>query len=742
MKTPTQRTLPSPSLRRASWIVVALLAAVTLNAAPKNDSAKVMFEAARKHEVVDGDLNAAIAQYRSSISTYKDDRAIVADALIRMADCYRKLGNTESRKIYERVVKDYADQKEALSLARARLGVESGAGENRMSLRQAWKVPSQARLEGAISRDGRYLPYIGQNGDLFLHDFSSNTDRRLTDWMNNGGFTPDGHPTEPKGRDHVAEPRLSGDGRHLVYLRYRTDPSHPSRYELRIMDLTDDGMPQPRILLAAPDVSWIGPADWSPDGKSIAVLIDRRDNTGQIGLVSVSTGVLRVLKSVDWRGAGGVSFSPDGKYLGFDLPQHDNQSERDVFVLAVDGTREVHAVAHPSDDVMMGWSPDGRWLLFASDRTGSTSIWGLPFYDGKPQGAAESLKADIAAHPRPIGVTHTSALYYTVRGNQDRYKIQIGSFDFATGKYLSGPTDLTQDYLESNLLPSWSKDGRRLAYVSTRSPLQRVTNRVLVIRSMDTGEIRELRPKLGYFGLKIWAPGGESLLTKGTDLKGRNGLFHVDAKTGEVSTFLLDQPGEISWLPHEARDGKSIYFRRDYRATKDAAYIQRDLATGKETELIRRRVLSLVHMTPDRRYFLTRGIDESTNARTLELIAVAGGEVRELLRYPSELPVRNVADETKGVWFQPWTWAPDNRSFLARKTRSAAGVNDQGFETWRIPIDGGAPQKLEENFLKVDFAVGPDGRTVASTVIEKAPRREPEIWVLENFLPASLAANK
>ena len=40
---------------------------------------------------------------------------------MRMAECYQKLGDAESRKIYEQVVKDYADQKEAVTLARARL---------------------------------------------------------------------------------------------------------------------------------------------------------------------------------------------------------------------------------------------------------------------------------------------------------------------------------------------------------------------------------------------------------------------------------------------------------------------------------------------------------------------------------------------------------------------------------------------------------------------------------------------
>src|SRR5207253_1630540 len=104
--------------------------------------------------------------------------------------------------------------------------------------------------------------------------------------------------------------------------------------------------------------------------------------------------------------------------------------------------------------------PDGKWLLFTSDRTGSMGLWGLPFADGKPQGAPELLRADFAVRAEPIGVTQAGALYYGINGSQDRFKIQVASIDFATGKYLSEPTDLTQDYLESNALPTWSPDGR------------------------------------------------------------------------------------------------------------------------------------------------------------------------------------------------------------------------------------------------------------------------------------------
>src|SRR5256885_1889118 len=84
---------------KLACLILALLAAITIHAAQKSDSAKVMLEAAKKKEVVDGDLNAAIQQYKAIIDKFKNDRAVVADALVHMAECYQKLGDTESRKI-------------------------------------------------------------------------------------------------------------------------------------------------------------------------------------------------------------------------------------------------------------------------------------------------------------------------------------------------------------------------------------------------------------------------------------------------------------------------------------------------------------------------------------------------------------------------------------------------------------------------------------------------------------------
>src|SRR5690348_9576924 len=104
--------------RKVGWMICAL--AGVMLAAQENDSrADLALQAAIKKETVDGDLKGAIEQYRK-IAQGKD-RALAARALVRMGQCYEKLGDTEARKAYERVVQEFRDQQEAVRQARNRL---------------------------------------------------------------------------------------------------------------------------------------------------------------------------------------------------------------------------------------------------------------------------------------------------------------------------------------------------------------------------------------------------------------------------------------------------------------------------------------------------------------------------------------------------------------------------------------------------------------------------------------------
>jgi hypothetical protein len=68
------------------------------------------------------------------------------------------------------------------------------------------------------------------------------------------------------------------------------------------------GTSHSKAILESDEILDIAPMAWSPDGRSIAVSLRRRDRTAQIGLVTLADGSLRVLQTVDWRGPTRIFF--------------------------------------------------------------------------------------------------------------------------------------------------------------------------------------------------------------------------------------------------------------------------------------------------------------------------------------------------------------------------------------------------------------------------------------------------
>ncbi len=160
-----------------SAVILMALSIVTAGA-QKNTQAEAMMAAAQQKETVEGDLNAAIKQYREIATKYaKTDRAAAAMALLRMADAYRKMGDAQSRKVYEQVVKDFSDQKDAVTLARARRE-ESASGRPNLADRMGPR--SLIGIPGRLLFRRPFLFLHGRRGDVFLHEIATGVDRNLT----------------------------------------------------------------------------------------------------------------------------------------------------------------------------------------------------------------------------------------------------------------------------------------------------------------------------------------------------------------------------------------------------------------------------------------------------------------------------------------------------------------------------------------------------------------------------------
>ena len=677
-------------------------------AAQKSDAGRAMLEAARQKELVEGNLPAAIRQYQAIVDKYKQtDRAVTADALVAMAACYRKQGDAQANRILESVVRDYPEQKQAVALAQARLGAPAPVTRAGLASVQLWRGPKVDNT-GSVSRDGRYLSYVDwDTGDLALHDLVAGTDRNLT----NNPVRDDG-TGRLKYDDFAQESTISPDGTQVAFSWWNTAKD---RFELRVLRLDAGSSAKPRVLFDQPDIVWIGAFDWSNDGAWLAVAIERKGNTGQLGLINTADSSLRILKSIPNNPFPvNMFFSPDGAFIAYDASMGAPfRQQRDVFVRAIAGGDET-AVVRGGNNGVMGWTRDGRWLLFSSDRAGSNGIWSLAIVNGKPQGEPALVKDVGSLRMASLGVTRTGALLYEAHlGGQ----VELASVDFESGKVLVPPKKLTDNDTHSSRAADWSRDGNWIAYVQERPGARSK----LVLESLDTRVRRSFDPPIQNFERPRWMPDG-AIVLQGRDAQGRQCIFRLDGQTGEVTPIVVPADGTGAFQASVSPDGRRIIYRR--QGARDNVVVERDLASGSERELVRRENMNGVTLSPDGRQFTFIERDAAARTSVLYVMAIDGGPARELVRMG---PGRGPLEEGRLDNFAEWT--PDGRRILVTKIQDRV-------TTWVVPAGGGTPVRVAlERGALVAGRIHPDGGRIAFNTSGSTL----EVWSLENFQPASPA---
>jgi len=687
-----------------------------------SSQASVLFEKAKFTMVTKGDLHGAIELFNEIISKYRGEREYAAKSQLYIGLCYEKQGKQDAQKAYQKVIQEYADQRDVAAQARTRLAAlerpVSTPEPKGMLVRSVSVDPNVGGL-GEISPDGRFISFVDwDTGDLAIQETATGKKRRLTDkgsWDESGEF--------------ALFSKWSPDGKQIAYDWY----NEQEFYDLRVIGL--DGS-KPRILYSnADEVDYVQACDWFPDGRQILALFERKDSTIQIVSVSAADRSRRVIKVLSALVPGkswpeNMSVSPDGRYIVYDFPREDSP-EHDIFILAADGSGEIPLVEHPAHDFPLGWAPDGKRILFASNRTGTLGFWLIRVADGKPQGAPELVRQNIG-DIRPMGFTRKGSFYFY--NLQRRFDVYTAELDPETGEILVPAKKAIKLYEGSNLTPDYSPDGKYLTYISKRGALALFSPHmrpdvgdVLCVRSLETGKDREIFPQgLKNFGYPCWSPDSRSVFVVSWHAHNDSmGIYRIDAQTGGVARVMISERGGLSC--HKcSRDGKSVFLVRRDRTKKSNYIVARDLETGMETEIYR---------APDsERFYPSRSpdgrrlslISRSPKApRILKVLPADGGEPRELYKW-----------EEDDVVSRYHTWSADGRYIFFAKRSGEKTEEEWKWSLWRIPADGGNPQKLDlsMSLLVFNLSAHPDGRHIAFT----SPGytiKEPEIWVMENFLP-------
>jgi len=364
-----------------------------------------------------------------------------------------------------------------------------------------------------------------------------------------------------------------------------------------------------------------------------------------------------------------------------------------------------------------GWAPDGKNILFASDRTGTFDSYVIQVAGGKPLGEPKLVKSDIG-NINPKGFTQKGSFYYsTSKGGVNIYTADL---DPETGKILAPPRKAIKRFEGSNNYPYYSPNGKFLAYISVRN-----SHRIICIRNLETGEDREFY--LNQFNVKAarhfrWSPDCSSILAMGMNNMGRPGILRLNIQTGNITPVIPWEnwkskntiSGELS------PDGKTV-FNVDFNTTDDwsinnlSQIMVRDLDTGVEDELYRFDNYINISLSPDGKWLA------SSHPSSLKVMPAAGGEVRELYRFEGEYNNE-----------RPITWTADGKYILFSKKESG----HEGWELCRIPAEGGELQTLgletEKSFM--NLSSHPGGQKIAFSTSDQTTA---EFWEMKNFLPVA-----
>lgn len=360
-----------------------------------------------------------------------------------------------------------------------------------------------------------------------------------------------------------------------------------------------------------------------------------------------------------------VQLSPDGRRVAFVVTQvlkTENRTNSDVWVAPADRPGEaVQLTYSPHEDRHPRWSPDGRWLVFESNRDGSFQIWIMPVRGGEPRkltALATEAKQPVWApdgralafvssvfpefSERPLAEAQRASREKLLAQERGHVKARVLTqllyrhwdawvggrrkhlfvLPMRNGGAAAEPRDVTPG--DRDAVPTsttfasgdefaFSPDGHELVYTATPEPGRTEawsTNHDLVAVNLTTGERRALTSNAAADTTPRFSPDGKWLAYRAQTRAGfesdRWQLIVLDRRTGERHSVTRELDVSVrgfAWSP----DSAHLFFHAHergcepvWRVARDGGVAEQVFADGTATEL---------NVTPDGRalVFLHQG---------------------------------------------------------------------------------------------------------------------------------------
>jgi imidazolonepropionase-like amidohydrolase/Tol biopolymer transport system component len=387
-----------------------------------------------------------------------------------------------------------------------------------------------------------------------------------------------------------------------------------------------------------------------------------------------------------------VDISPDGQTLVFDILG-------DLYTMPIGGGQATPLTRGMGVDVQPRFSPDGKKVVFVSDRDGGYNVWTLSL-DKKDtvqitRGKTNNYESpDFTPDGKYVVVTRGTKLWmFHTEGGQGQQLIRTDDAAPATGRG-GGGTDVTRQ-----MGAAVSPDGRYVWFAQRRggwiynTPM---SDYQLISYDRETGATNTRESRWGSAFRPTLSPDGKWLVY------GTRYINETRLRIRELAT------GEERWLVYpvqrddqESRATLDVYpgmtFTPDSKeliTTWDGKLWRVPIAGGTAREIpftaeVVQAMGPAVHFTypiPDSSTFIVKQIRDAVPSPDGKRVAFVALDRLYVMDWPSGTP-RRLTTQDVGE-YQP-AWSPDGASIIYTTWSNAAGG-----AIHRVASTGGTPQRL------------------------------------------------